>query len=62
MKRWGRRSPKASATRRRRRGRAQVAVVMHAMWRDGTSYTDGRTTEAATALTAKDRMLLGGHA
>ena len=42
----------------------KLAVVMHAMWRDGTFYTDRPRPDAASdpAPTAKDRMLLGAHA
>ena len=43
----------------------KLAVVMHAMWRDGTEYADRRTAEAGTETRSsrrKDRKLLGAHA
>ena len=42
----------------------KLAVVMHAMWRDGTFYTDRPHAHDTSdpAPTAKDRMLLGAHA
>ncbi|MBA4010955.1 MAG: IS110 family transposase [Phenylobacterium sp.] len=41
----------------------KLAVIMHAMWRDGTVYADAATTGAADGgATAKDRKLLGAYA
>lgn len=42
----------------------KLAVIMHAMWRDGTIYADRPHAEGASdaAMTAKDRALLGAHA
>ena len=42
----------------------KLAVVMHAMWRDGTLYTDRPHAHDTSdpAPRAKDRMLLGAHA
>ena len=47
-----------------RRALYAVASVMHAMWRDGTSYTDRPHPDDASdgAPTAKDRKHLGAHA
>jgi hypothetical protein len=43
----------------------KLAVIMHAMWRDGAFYVgDSAATETDTAQRAhvKDRKLLGAHA
>ncbi len=42
----------------------KLAVIMHAMWRDGTFYADRPNAEDASgaAPTAKERKLLGAHA
>jgi transposase len=42
----------------------KLAVIMHAMWRDGTDYADRPHADgtADTAATVKDRKLLGAHA
>ncbi len=42
----------------------KVAVIMHAMWRDGTFYADRphADDQSAAAPTAKDRKLLGADA
>jgi transposase len=42
----------------------KLAAVMHAIWRDGTFYTDRLHADATSdaAPTAKDRKLPGAHA
>jgi len=42
----------------------KLAVIMHAMWRDGTFYADRPNADDASgaAPTVKDRKLLGAHA
>ncbi|MER8855840.1 hypothetical protein NKH94_30440 [Mesorhizobium australicum] len=42
----------------------KLAVIMHAMWSDGTFYVGDVTatdTEAAQRAHTKDRRLLGAH-
>lgn len=41
----------------------KLAVIMHAMWRDGTEYLDRPADSTSTTTTsAKDRKLLGACA
>jgi transposase len=43
----------------------KLAVIMHAMWSDGTNYIGDPTaseTEVSTRAVVKDRKLLGAHA
>jgi transposase len=66
VKSWGlsvaKRAGHCKATRG---GGPQLAVIMHAMWTDGTVYCGDPATSAADAATQamrKDRRLLGAHA
>ena len=59
IKSWGRKLAKKNFIRRHR-GRPQLAVVMHAMWRDGTVYVgdpQARAQDADTWRTAKVQRL-----
>lgn len=43
----------------------KLAVIMHAMWVDGTVYvgdTDTNDADVAARVTVKNRKLLGPHA
>lgn len=41
----------------------KLAVIMHAMWRDGTVYADAvETGDGDGGATAKERKLLGAYA
>jgi hypothetical protein len=43
----------------------KMAVVMHAMWRDGAAYVGDATTreeDVAARAAVKNRRLLGAHA
>ena len=66
LKSWGQKVAKRSCHRKATVAVARrLAVVMHAMWRDGTAYAgDPSASETATTAraAAKARRLLGAHA
>ena len=66
LKSWGQRVAKRSCHRKATVAVARrLAVVMHAMWRDGTAYAgdpSASETEATARAAAKARRLLGAHA
>lgn len=64
LKTWGEKIAKRSHKKAVVAVARKLAVVMHAMWRDGTVYADRPHADdtSVSAMTAKDRKLLGDYA